>query len=298
MARHDLIILHTMVGSLEGTDGYFRRDGYGGAESHFGVGGLGTVYQWQDTLYRAEANGAANSRAISIETADMSKPFPQWNTQDGNAVPAWTDDQCEAIAGILAWCSTVHAIPLVAVTNSKPGGRGVGYHRLGVPGSRAATVSVTGGELWSSAAGKVCPGPRRTAQIPAIIRAAIDIRDKTSSPVVAATPTKRRDNVLQTYELAPGQGSTRKIFPTGSGVLVTERAWLSVASHGRPGSVRHFFQTNTGKGMSQTPWVPLVVKDGGAQVQSVEVPSGCAQVVTQWDLPDGGTMTYEGLARA
>jgi hypothetical protein len=56
LLKHDLVILHTMVGSLWGTDGYFRRDGYGGAESHFGVGYDGEILQWQDTNYKAEAN--------------------------------------------------------------------------------------------------------------------------------------------------------------------------------------------------------------------------------------------------
>jgi hypothetical protein len=291
-----------MVGSLEGTDGYFRRDGYGGTESHFGVGGLGTVYQWQDTAYRAEANGTANPRAISIETADMGKPFPSWNTNDGNAVPAWTDDQCEAIAAILAWASTVHAIPLVPVTSSATSARGIGYHRLGVPGSRGATRSVTGGELWSSAAGKVCPGARRIAQIPAIIRAAQQTRDGGSAPAAVAPPRRRRrDSVLQTYELSPGQGATRKIFPTGQGVIVTERAWLSFAANGpSQGRVRVFFQGAAGQGLSDTGQTPLDVRfgNGASQIRSVEIPSGTAQVVVQWDMPEGGTMTYEGLARA
>jgi len=53
--------------------------------------------------------------------------------------------------------------------------RGVGWHALGVPASRsqrAAGVSQTGGELWSGAPGKVCPGTERVPQIPGIVELA------------------------------------------------------------------------------------------------------------------------------
>ena len=49
-----ILIFHTMVGSLKGTDALFRGQGYTGTESHFGVGGPwdgaaldGAVWQWQ-----------------------------------------------------------------------------------------------------------------------------------------------------------------------------------------------------------------------------------------------------------
>lgn len=164
MAKYDLVILHTMVGSLAGTDNYFKGDGYGGPESHFGVGYDGTVYQWQDTLYQAEANATANKRAISIETADMGTGFPPWNTSDGAAVPAWTQAQLDALVKLVDWICTKHGIPRTAVPDSLPTRRGIAYHRLGVPG-----YIVSGGETWSSARGKQCPGPKRIAQIPGII---------------------------------------------------------------------------------------------------------------------------------
>jgi hypothetical protein len=164
MIKYDLVILHTMVGGLAGTDNYFKGDGYGGPESHFGVGYDGTVYQWQDTIYQAEANGAANKRAVSIETADMGTGFPQWNTSDGTAVPPWTPAQLDAIVKLVDWICTTHNIPRTAVTDSLPTRRGIAYHRLGVPG-----YIVSGGEQWSSSRGKQCPGPKRINQIPGII---------------------------------------------------------------------------------------------------------------------------------
>ena len=36
-----ILVLHTMVGSLAGTDAMFRVGGFTGVESHFGVGGPG-----------------------------------------------------------------------------------------------------------------------------------------------------------------------------------------------------------------------------------------------------------------
>jgi hypothetical protein len=49
LSAHHIVCLHTMVGSLSSAENYFRLEGYGGAESHFGVGYNGTIYQWQDT---------------------------------------------------------------------------------------------------------------------------------------------------------------------------------------------------------------------------------------------------------
>jgi hypothetical protein len=164
MTRYDLVIAHTAVGSLEGVYNYFRRDGYGGAESHFMVGYDGTVWQFQDTQYQAEANGAANRRAISIETADIGIGFQRWDTADGGAVPAWTNAQLDALVKLIGWICTTHNIPRVAVTDSLPSRRGIAYHRLGVPG-----YAVPNGEIWSSSRGKTCPGPRRIAQLPGII---------------------------------------------------------------------------------------------------------------------------------
>lgn len=161
MSAHDLIVLHTMAGTLAGTDEFFRDRGYGGTESHFGVGADGVVLQWQDLEHTADANGDGNRRCISIETADRGAGFPTWS---GSDVPAWTDRQLAALAELLAWLANRYRIPLQLVADSRPGRRGVAYHRLGIDPWRVA-----GGEKWSTAAGKVCPGDRRIAQIPDLI---------------------------------------------------------------------------------------------------------------------------------
>jgi hypothetical protein len=167
MSAYDITCLHTMVGSLAGTDSYFRQGS--GVNSHFGTGGDGTIYQWVDTAFRSGANLNGNDHVVSIENADMGPEFAAWNTNDGNAVPAFTAAQVEANAKIIAWVNKTHGVPFDPIPDSKRGRRGTGWHRLGVPANKGDTVSQTGGELWSNSAGKVCPGNRRTAQIPQII---------------------------------------------------------------------------------------------------------------------------------
>jgi hypothetical protein len=174
ISSFDIVCIHTMVGSLAGTDGYFRKIAPG-VNSHFGTGEGGEIWQWVDTAYRSGANLNGNHRVISIENADMGAAFGPWNTKDGGAVPAFTPSQIEANAQILAWAHKTHGIPLELITDSKPGRRGVAYHSLGVPATKGATASRTGGELWSTAVGKVCPGNRRIAQIPQIIARAKQI---------------------------------------------------------------------------------------------------------------------------
>jgi len=169
MTRYDMVILHTTVGSFEGTDGYFRRL-TNGVNSHFLTGGYGEIRQLVDTAVRSGASGAGNHRSISVENADMGPGFPSWNTNNGADVPAFTPQQIEANANICAWANLQHGIPLVAADTSRPSARGIGYHRLGCNPWRVAD-----GELWSSSTGKVCPGNRRIAQIPQIIARARQI---------------------------------------------------------------------------------------------------------------------------
>lgn len=184
MSSHDVVCFHTMVGSLLGTDGYFRGLTTG-ISSRYGTGGQGEKRQWGDTKYRSGANLNGNGYIISVECADMGPGFAAWDTKNGAAVPAFTAAQIEANAQILAWETSPQAhaacpatwachkvgIPLILLKTSLPGQRGVAYHRLGVPG-----YMVAGGVQWSSAQGKVCPGDRRIAQIPQIIARAAAIR--------------------------------------------------------------------------------------------------------------------------
>jgi hypothetical protein len=94
----------------------------------------------------------------------MGPGFAAWNTNDGSAVPGFTPAQIEANAKIIAWANKTHGIPMELIPDAKPGRRGVGFHRQGVPG-----YMVAGAEKWSNATGKVCPGNRRVAQVPQVI---------------------------------------------------------------------------------------------------------------------------------
>ena len=169
MTQVDILSIHTMVGSLPVVDAMFRRNGFGGTFSHFGIGGDGSCTQWQDTAYRAAANYNGNWHIVSVECADVGPPFPAWNTNDGNAVPAFSDAQLVTLANLIRTIAPAHNIPIVLIPDAKPGRRGIGYHRQGVPG-----YMVPGAEQWSTAQGKVCPGNRRIAQIPQIIAQAVN----------------------------------------------------------------------------------------------------------------------------
>jgi len=175
MRSHDIICLHTMVGYLTSTDTMFKANGYGGLESHFGVGGKwgpdagksldGTVYQWQDPTYTADANLDGNHRVISIETADNAP-------RSADDIEPWTQRQLDAIVDLVAWLCKRYDIPAELIKDTKPGRRGIAYHRQGCRHSQGLGVPgflVAGGEKWSASVGKVCPGTRRIAQLQNIV---------------------------------------------------------------------------------------------------------------------------------
>lgn len=167
MTAHDLVVVHTMAGGLAGTDGWFRVGnglGFDGTEAHIGIGGAtdgpadGEVRQWQDLDYQADANWQGNHRCISVETSDGGDPDRPWSAA-----------QAAALVDTLAWLCRRYGIPPRLVPDSRPGRRGIAYHRQGIDPWRAAD-----GERWSKTAGKPCPGPVRIRQlvhdvIPAVV---------------------------------------------------------------------------------------------------------------------------------
>jgi hypothetical protein len=176
MKSHDIVCVHTMVGYLTSTDAMFRKGGYTGTESHYGVGGIwgpdkaagldGVAYCWQDDTRAADANLDGWHRVISIETADNAPG----KVED---IAGWTPAQCETTARIIAYHCERENIPAVLISDTKPGQRGIAYHRQGCLhsdglGSHPGWL-VTGGERWSSSKGKGCPGPRRIEQLKTII---------------------------------------------------------------------------------------------------------------------------------
>ena len=171
-------VLHTAVvnaGEL--------KPGATGSFWHFYIGPTGTVYQYVDTAMRAGAETYPGSvGSISVETWDgyredaNRRPIPLdaygvtgWRSISD--IPAWTAAQVASLAKLWAWLRKTHpTIPNRLATTSKSDGtsHGLAYHRLGVKLRATDTLSQTGGVVWSSTAGKVCPGARRMAQVPGI----------------------------------------------------------------------------------------------------------------------------------
>lgn len=160
-----------MVGYLYSTELMFRRGGYIGTESHFGIGGKwgsdkdrdldGVVYQWQDTDYEADANLEGAWHVLSIETADNAPQRPE-------DILAWTPKQMESIVDLIAELCRMYDIPPELIPDTKPGRRGLAYHAQG-----CTPNIVPGGEAWSLSTGKVCPGPARIRQFKNVIIPAV-----------------------------------------------------------------------------------------------------------------------------
>lgn len=153
-----------------------------GTVAHFYVRKDGTICQQIDTAYRAGTCYEGNYRVIGIET--------QGGLTNANGEP-WTDAQVLALARLSAWIHTTHGIPLVLMPDSKPTSKGIGHHRLGVDGNfgpYAYPGRVAGGEKWSKAFGKICPGDAKISQIPGIITAARNLIGQ-GGGIVTPTPT-------------------------------------------------------------------------------------------------------------
>ncbi len=129
-------ILHTAVTNADSLYDYFNGPS-GGVESHFYIRNDGTIEQYRDTEFQADANLMANDFAVSIETA-------------GFASDDWNSAQMIAIKKLLVWLHEEHDIPLRKILQWD--GSGVGYHVLfGAPGP------------WTPVA-KSCPGANRIKQ--------------------------------------------------------------------------------------------------------------------------------------
>lgn len=180
LSSKDIICVHTMVGYLATTGAMFQQGGFTGTESHFGVGGKwgidkekgldGTVWQWQDTDYTADANLEGAHHVLSIETADNVPRRPE-------DILAWTPRQEVAIVNLIAELCVMYDIPPELIPDTKPHRRGLAYHAQG-----CTPNIVSGGERWSLSAGKVCPGPARIRQFKFVIVPAV--RDKLRPTVV------------------------------------------------------------------------------------------------------------------
>jgi hypothetical protein len=208
MARHDIVCLHTMAGTFTWTDDWFHENGFGGTESHFGLAGSGRLKQWQDLDFSADANYDGNYRCISIETADRGEAFPDWS---GSDVPPWTDAQLDVLVALVGWLCDRYDIPRELVPDSRPGRRGIAYHRQGIPPWKDPA-----GELWTklpNGNGKVCPGDNRVAQIHEVILPRLKGVDA-GNPFPALDPDEQRAALRLARKL---EVRSRSTFPDISG---------------------------------------------------------------------------------
>lgn len=159
MTSHRRVILHTAVSNADSLYPLFSEPGQ--ATSHTYVARDGRTEQYIDTSIQSSANLEGNADGISVESWDH---YPVGWKNDSD-VPRWTRAQVRAIAELCAWAHQKYGIPLQRLPSSRPGTRGIGWHRQGIDPWRAP-----GGEVWSESTGKICPGSRRIRQVGTVIR--------------------------------------------------------------------------------------------------------------------------------
>lgn len=139
-----------------------------GLESHFWVSFGGLVEQYVDTQVRADANGQANSYAVSIETESSIQ-----------ATERWSAPQAAAIVSLIVWLCRTHRVPPALMAS--PTGSGLAWHiQFGAPGP------------WTGVA-KSCPGPARIRQYRAEIVPAVQRIIAGAQPVLPAPPSTSKD---------------------------------------------------------------------------------------------------------
>lgn len=142
------LVFHTMVGFLRSTDAMFRREGYQGVESTWGVGGPwdkmpdgtsldGVAWQWQDITHQADAQADGNAHANSIETSDGGDPDRPWSAK-----------QLARLVDITVWWCRQTGHPCRLIRSLSDGG--IAYHRQF--------------SVWNPD-GHSCPGDVRLAQL-------------------------------------------------------------------------------------------------------------------------------------
>lgn len=197
LTEYNRVNLHTAVSNAQSLFGAFNKSS-GPAFSHFYVAADGTVYQYQDTAYRAAADGDGNDATISVETWDgyTGKAWdadangePDW--VNGSDVPQWTARQVESLAQLFAWSVETHGIRVKIAESSQYGepSKGLSWHRLGIDGNfpalpdvRAGRQQRGGGMHYSSSFGKVCPGDERIWQVDDVFARAQAILGQNPTP--------------------------------------------------------------------------------------------------------------------
>lgn len=138
---------------------YFARSNVA-VESTFIVDYDGEIVQVMPASARADANGTANRRAISVEVI-------------GTAAQPFTAAQLEACGRIARWAVAEHPILPRQIPSETESG--VGWHVMfGAPGP------------WTSVRGKECPGPARIRQVRDVLIPALT----PAPPLAPAAPSE------------------------------------------------------------------------------------------------------------
>lgn len=173
MSAYNRVNVHVAASNAGSLYTYFNKSS--NPDSHFYVLKDGSVIQYVDTAYRANADLEGNDATISIET--------QGGASKANSEKL-TDAQVEAIAEIFAWSVQTHGVPNKKATTSQIGStsHGLSWHRLGIDGNFPELPSVLagriqrgGGMYYSKSRGKVCPGDEKIKQIATIFKKAQDL---------------------------------------------------------------------------------------------------------------------------
>lgn len=227
-AKTDGVVFHS-TGSAKATSqfGWFNNP-KAKASSNLHIANDGTTEEYVPDHLTSWANGQGNARLVAIET-------------QGDGTTPWTEAQLDALAHLAADLHRKYGFPLRLMANSKKSERGLGYHRLGVPRSRwgVGVWLVAGGERWSSAVGKVCPGDKRIAQMPEVLRRAKAlVADKTPVEVPKAVAKPKAVKPPAVTVLTVGsrgakvkklQRGLNRVFPTYRSAVKVNRGRLSVS---------------------------------------------------------------------
>lgn len=290
MARYDVLCFHTIVGHDPAP------------AAHWSIGSRGEITQSRDTLYQSAANAAGNPRVLAVECEDLGEEFGTWDTRNGHAVPSFTPEQIEAGARIAAWAYQVHGIPLQRCPDSRPGSRGIGYHRLGIPGNwgdYAYSGLVAGGEVWTTKPGKACPGDRRITQIINEIipraRALAGLYKQEGNDMAGQYS---RELAPSGYDPATGQlEAVETSIPIDKdGAAGMTKVWVTLFAHNTPeamGMRLRYCHWRINAGGGHTTLVPMV--PDGTEIAplgyvNAEAPKGAVALVVDHESLHGGSV--------
>lgn len=207
------IVLHVDAGDNASLFNYFNTTSTP-ASCHIHVAKNGSMEQYVDLDKISWTSGEGNATTIGVET-------------QGLGSEAWTAQQITSLAKLVRWAAFKYDFPLRRMKSSRANSKGVGTHRLGVNGNFPTTGVQRGrqqrakkglGELWSSTV-KTCPGDKRQAQWPDVVRLAQthEVTKKTLGRKGAACYKARK---------VGGKNITR-ILPVGRNVRIVRKrgAW-------------------------------------------------------------------------